>query len=309
VQEALTDLSRLAEKPDGLREIASCPQLFPVVFTSLRTAAASGGTTMSSLPLGPQLLKTFGELLSRCLGTQACHTIIVQNFTDYLLLHQTSRSRGLGPRDAVLLLQEGWPGVPIELRTALGNLLGSCLVGAGSARSSAVGPRATLLVALLEGSVPEELQVVALRSFRIALDGDADSIADEGNPLTPKVANAALLRLIPRHPLICLDILGALALKDHFRSFLGTQTSLLKFLAHCCHQPVAAAASNTGVGYQQPEAAELQRAAAKCLAHLSSHAAVRDWAQGSTSLRGTLANADDLSVRAYLGVVLDAETR
>ena len=109
----------------------------------------------------------------------------------------------------------------------------------------------SLLVSLLETGTPEELQVQALRIIQIGLDPisrhDISRLLSgresDRSSLTPQVINATLLRFIPKHPLLCLDVLGALALKEDFRSFLATQASLLKFLVHCCQRPETTVAS------------------------------------------------------------------
>jgi len=301
-QQALDDIFALGERSEGLREIAGCPQMFPALFGALRAAATAVGQATAEFGWKIQLT-AFGQVLARGAGSPF-RTTLVQNFSDYLSL--ASSKGGPGPRDAGSFLQGGWPHTPIELRTALAELLSASLVG--NARSSSVGPSANLFLTLLESSSPEDLQLVALRSLREALDGEGGGVADEGSPLTPKAANTALLRFIPRQPLLCLDILGALSLRDHFRNFLSTETSLLQFLAHCCHQPAAAAASTTN-SKQQPEAVELQRSAARCLANLSAHITVREWARRSSALRGTLAATGDIAVRTYLGVALGTELR
>merc|ERR1712151_201931 len=155
-----------------------------------------------------------------------------------------------------------------------------------------------LIVALLESPTPEELQVAALQAV-VGLKSPGDSsgaalaaigagLTEEGGILTPHLLNTALLRVIQRRPLLCLDVLGAFALEDHFRSFFSTNTALRKFLARCCEQPDAVVENVSSVSRgstvdsnvnAHTDPLILQRSAARCLANLSANTQVRQWAR------------------------------
>eukprot|EP00434_Breviolum_minutum_P020680 symbB.v1.2.018234.t1/scaffold1444.1/size126574/3 len=103
---------------------------------------------------------------------------------------------------------------------------------------------------------------------------------------------------MPRHPLLCLEVLGTSALKEDFRSYLATQQSLTKFLTHCCLQPDSCRGSD-------PLA--VQRAASRCLANLG--AVNMTHSTSVISLKGLHRSTEDLTVRAYLGIALGIEHR
>merc|ERR1712232_162331 len=252
---------------------------------------------------------TFSSLLSGMAAAANIRAGLVQNCADFLFAPSSDGSGRLAPRDIVGLMQGVWLRMPDDLRKVLPGLLKSALLHIDSARgiSPSMGinqKRAGLLMALLDPASPDELQLMALQGLREALnDGQKDryDIAEEGSLLNPKATNSVILRSISQYPLLCIDIMGALALREHFRNFLSTQTSFLQLLAHCCQQPDAVA-TNTSKSYTQPDPTELQRSAARCLANLSSHSSVREWARRSGSLKTTLASAEDLGVRTYLSV-------
>jgi len=321
LQQALSDLESLAERSEGLREIACCPQLFSVLFMTLRTAAASSGGSRpssrstvysnSEQPAWKLQLATIGSLYGRLAASVHSKAVLVKNCSDFLFTSSSDGSGRLPPREIVGLVQGAWLRIPEDLRKVLPGLLKAALVHVEISRgvSSSVGinqKRAGLLMALMDPTSPEELQLSALQALREALNDsqkDGHDIAEEGSLLNPKATNAVILRSISQHPLLCIDIMGALALREHFRNFLSSQTSFLQLLAHCCQQPDAVATTRSK-GSPQPDPIELQRSAARCLANLSSHASVREWARRSGSLRNTLASAEDLGVRTYLSVAL-----
>ncbi|CAJ1343625.1 unnamed protein product, partial [Effrenium voratum] len=155
------------------------------------------------------------------------------------------------------------------------------------------------LLALLNVQVAE-LQAFGLRMMRKLLDPNTRLAADAAREVSPKAINQALSSVMPTHPLACLDILGTLALKEDFRNYFSSQLSLLKFLAHCCQPDKTPSPSGDQLA--------VQRAASRCLAHLASLPAVRDWARKS-ALQGLHASTSDLTVRAYIGIALGlAET-
>mmetsp|Transcript_83004 Transcript_83004/g.231661 ORF Transcript_83004/g.231661 Transcript_83004/m.231661 type:complete len:647 (+) Transcript_83004:88-2028(+) len=222
------------------------------------------------------------------------------------------------PREVADAVKSVWPRLPSELRLVLPLLVGEALAGGGAASAGTAGCKIAaavpqgllaLIISLLDSSVPEEFQVQALRALCPSSSGwdVLGAVASDGSgTLTPKTANAILLRLIPRQPLLCLDVLGALALKEHFRFFFCTQTSLLHFISLCCEQPGAVLSSAVKV-VDGDQALALQRSAARCLANLSAHPAARDWARRSAVLRAVLLKIDDLVARTYLGVALGVD--
>lgn len=222
-----------------------------------------------------------------------------------------------GVIEAVSILRAAWPQAPPELRAPLLELMHDALVC--EEHSSSIWPHA-VLAALLDVASPEELQSLGLRALQTVGDpghkpaGDA---ALRAPPLPPRAVNAALLRLIPRQPLLCLDALAVMALREDFRSYFSTQNALLQFLVHCCLQPgavsanapavAAAAPGGGGAGGSGNEAVAFQRSACRCLANLSPHPATREWIRKSLPLRSVLASAEDFTVRTYLGMALGVD--
>lgn len=317
---------------EEIREAACNPRIVLALFQALRmvgrgAGGGSGGGEQRPVAGGPgeKQLALFGRVLSRIAGDPVGRMSFGRCLAEFLL-PPSSPSDGGGtavagtggsvPHDAMATLRDAWPVAPADLRKATVELLGEALRDRVATKSSPL-QRATLLAALMEASMPEELPLVGLRILHEVVDltgsqacGTHAEERDGISSLVPRVVNAALLRSIPREPLLCLNVLGALAFRDHFRSFFCTQTSLLQFLAHCCKQPGTAAASAVGPsGATDVDPATLQRSAARCLANLSSHPAAREWVRRSSAVRSAFASADDYAVSSYLGVALGADAR
>jgi len=193
------------------------------------------------------------------------------------------------------VLPSSWQQLPTQMRSALLELLDEGFKSSSQAREDA----RALLVVLQDSSIPMELQAFVLQLLRKLLDPNASGCkARPESELSPKAVNAALMAAMPRHPLLCLEVLGTSALKEDFRSYLATQQSLTKFLTHCCLQPESCRGSD-------PLA--VQRAASRCLANLG--AVNMTHATSVISLKGLHRSTEDLTVRAYLGIALGIEHR
>eukprot|EP00747_Dinoflagellata_sp_TGD_P185217 gnl/TRDRNA2_/TRDRNA2_41641_c0_seq1.p1 gnl/TRDRNA2_/TRDRNA2_41641_c0~~gnl/TRDRNA2_/TRDRNA2_41641_c0_seq1.p1 ORF type:complete len:671 (-),score=95.72 gnl/TRDRNA2_/TRDRNA2_41641_c0_seq1:76-2055(-) len=308
---------------EALRELAvgNARQIAASILQALRAAAAGAQAAQ---------LKTCAGAAAALAGDMPTRRAVSRAFADLLIL----RSRPPRETDGAVadVLRRAWPPSPLGLRRAILTFLGDALLLATSTSDAAgTGRLAELLAALLcDVDMPEDLQAVGLTGLKAAIDPSGpragvaaptvlsgeDATASRGG-LSPKALNAALLRMIHRQPLLCLDVLAALALKDSYRSFLCTQTSLLQLLVHFCHQPAAVAMAaaksqanatvSTEAGASM-EPAVLQRLAAKCLANLSTHPTAREWARQSGPLYEVFSSADaDLAVKTYVGVALGVE--
>ncbi|CAE8593805.1 unnamed protein product, partial [Polarella glacialis] len=204
---------------------------------------------------GLEQLSSLGRFLPRLAGDHRARAALGQHLGE-LLLRSTQASGEAGPAagaraSGAEVLCAAWPQVPATLRPSLLELINEAMAPSAASLGMSQAARRrlpVLMAALLDASAPEELQALSLRVLRAAVDPlccETDvsellfgSSAEDGRGrLSPKVINAALLRAIPRQPLVCLDILGALALKEDYRGFFCSQGSLLQFLAHCCKQP------------------------------------------------------------------------
>eukprot|EP00928_Gymnodinium_smaydae_P072977 TRINITY_DN56252_c0_g1_i1.p1 TRINITY_DN56252_c0_g1~~TRINITY_DN56252_c0_g1_i1.p1 ORF type:complete len:755 (+),score=193.07 TRINITY_DN56252_c0_g1_i1:66-2267(+) len=315
---ALEALERAAETTEGLRACAECP----LFLEALRRALAADGVAPGGDSSGASAtwLPALGRLIMRAGGDPGSRTALARNLARAFA--KESANGNVPTRELAEPFATTWPRLPAEFRRPLAAALEEAL-GTGAeetAEGGAASRPLRALAAFLDTGSPEELQATALRALRrIARDDDGNIGSGAGAALTPKLVNTALLRQMPKQPLLCLDVLASLALKEHFREFLCTQTSLLRFLAHCCEQPAAAASASSvateaysvngrtsGAASQAPsaDAAALQRTAARCLANLCVHPVARDWVRHSPGLRGALARAEDLATKTYLGVAL-----
>ena len=105
-------------------------------------------------------------------------------------------------------------------------------------------------------------------------------------------------------PLLCLETLGSLALREDFRHYLcENQTAIFEFLVLCVQNPSPATTPDPGSRGESRASAggggaggspvAIQRAAAKCLANLSlanSSARIREWARKKFWCVGVPAN-------------------
>jgi len=305
-RQALAQLETAAEMPDELRSLARAPRLPEALFCALRGAAAQRPERVAQL--GP-----VGRILARLARDPPSRAAIVRHLAELALAPPPPETVGSGtPRDLAEILRAAWPYLPQQLHSVLLELLRDALLrDEVPAVGSATPQLPALLAALMEASMPEDLQAIALRALCTAADpaaGRGGSLfpgpGERPGKLTPQVINGTLLRLIQRQPLLCLNVLAALALKEDFRIFFGAQASLLQLLAHLCQRPGATSAAGPAPGV---DVVVLQRAAARCLANLSPLPAARDWVRRSAPFWAALDGAEDMAVRAYLGTALGDE--
>lgn len=268
-----TMLSALAEyeaKVTHASEVALC-----------ELASDSGAAELAAVGLKRQrsYLSHLNVILGRFAGHPKAKSIFAQLLSKYLRLC-----------DALEALPSCWPYVPATMRPAVLELLEEAFHSSQATSSDA----RALLASLQDSSVPMELQAFVLQLLRKVLDPGrkAHSVA-----LSPKAVNGALMAAMPKHPLLCLEVLGTSALKEDFRVYLANQQSLTKFLVHCCLQPESCKGS---------DALAIQRAASRCLANLGVSSG-RSANLEVIGLKGLYGSTEDFTVRAYLGIALGIE--
>lgn len=244
-------------------------------------ASDSGAAELAAVGLKRQrsYLSHLNVILGRFAGHPKAKSIFAQLLSKYLRLC-----------DALEALPSCWPYVPATMRPAVLELLEEAFHSSQATSSDA----RALLASLQDSSVPMELQAFVLQLLRKVLDPGrkAHSVA-----LSPKAVNGALMAAMPKHPLLCLEVLGTSALKEDFRVYLANQQSLTKFLVHCCLQPESCKGS---------DALAIQRAASRCLANLGVSSG-RSANLEVIGLKGLYGSTEDFTVRAYLGTALGIE--
>eukprot|EP00403_Amphidinium_massartii_P002531 CAMPEP_0178374426 /NCGR_PEP_ID=MMETSP0689_2-20121128/2371_1 /TAXON_ID=160604 /ORGANISM="Amphidinium massartii, Strain CS-259" /LENGTH=270 /DNA_ID=CAMNT_0019994397 /DNA_START=92 /DNA_END=900 /DNA_ORIENTATION=- len=254
-RQALGQLERDAKGVE-LRGIARCSQLPEVLAFAMRDSAQRQSRS--------SLLSSVSRIVVKLSDDHLARGAFTKRLSETMVLSASPESSHTQPFHEAL--RRGWPLLPSDSKPALAMLVADSLRECGKVSSSAARVHALIFTAFLDPSMAEELQVAALQALHTLTNSSGREESFDVDILPqPKVANAAILRLIPKQPLLCLDVLAALSLQDRFRAFFGTQTSLLSFLAYCCHQPESAAASAAGT----VEALPLQRSAARCIANLS----------------------------------------
>eukprot|EP00435_Cladocopium_sp_Y103_P055322 s118_g18.t1 len=193
-----TMLSALAEyeaKVTNASEVALC-----------ELASDSGGAELAAAGLKRQrsYLPHLSVILGKFAGHPKAKSIFAQLLSKYLRLC-----------DALEALPSCWPHVPATMRPAVLELLEE---GFHSSQATASDARA-LLASLQDSSVPMELQAFVLQLLRKVLDPNAGRKAhSELEALSPKAVNGALMAAMPKHPLLCLEVLGTTALKEFWHS-------------------------------------------------------------------------------------------
>ncbi|CAK8996304.1 unnamed protein product [Durusdinium trenchii] len=239
----------------------------------LAAAAARGGFT----PALPRLSTILGKFAGHPKARAICGSLLLK----YLKFSEIPE-----------VLPFSWAQLPSAMRSALLEILEEGIHADTAKALRSEDARAVL--ALLQDQSTPDLQAFALRVLRNLFDpgrkGDADVVR-----FVPQALSGALTAAMPAHPVLGLEVLGTLALKEDFRAYFANQQPLTKFLAHCCLQPDTCKGSDV---------AAVQRAASRCLAHLGVSSAQRHQV---VALRGLFGSTADLTVKAYLGIALGIE--
>lgn len=288
MNQALVHLEAIARTHEGIKEIAVCPHFLEALLCiSSRTSPGTDENGSRSSLLSNLLVKTAKE--------QSCRRPMLIHLSELLL----PNGRGAEAPEEQFL--RACPSMTPEAQDALLELIEEVVIRGGPSMKP---QRCCALILSFLRAQQEDFQAMGLRVLRGLVDPSSDYVCEDllssSGQLTPKTVNNVLLKLIQRHPQLCLDTLALLALKDEFRDYMSSQSSLLVFLAHCCQQPSDPRKETLG------DAA--RRTAAKCLANLSAHPAVRVWCKQSSGLRSAFAASDDPAVRAYLGMALGANS-